>query len=98
MKEPDHKVKRHVVPLSNKQKPYWIENPVHGWLASGIVDRNGKEIFEGDRVSVSEHKHPFTVMFADGKFWLGNSRMKCHLTYFHNSKIEVVGHVAEDES
>ena len=66
------------------------------WLGSGVDDHGGDEIHEGDRVSVSEHKHPFTVMFADGKFWLGNSRMKCHLTYFHNSKIEVVGHIAEE--
>ncbi|MBR4384653.1 MAG: hypothetical protein IKP64_13980, partial [Selenomonadaceae bacterium] len=52
MKEPDHKVKRHIVPFSDKQKPYWIENPVHGWLGSGVTDCNGKEIFEGDRVRI----------------------------------------------
>ncbi len=66
---------------------------VNGELGSGLYDRNSKELFEGDIVSVLEHKHPFTVTFEDGKFWMDNGRMKCYLTYFRESKLEVIGHV-----
>lgn len=100
MKEPDHKVKRHIVPFSDKQKPYWIENPVHGWLGSGLTDCNGVEIFEGDIVKCwIEESNPheteiYVVAFENGSFVLADT------TDFINDiealDIEVIGHIATE--
>ena len=89
MKEPDHKVKRHIVPLSNKQKPYWIENPVHGWLGSGIKDKNGVEIFEGDIINDEGNTSVFSVVtFKDGSFWAFDQILE----HFDHA-VTIVGHV-----
>lgn len=112
MREPDHKVKRHIVPLSNKQKPYWIENPVHGWLGSGVTDCNGKEIFEGDIVRYipepyewNWHEEDEFVAFRNSGFVLIDMSdidrwETCGATPFvmrNLKKYKVVGHIATEE-
>lgn len=93
MKPPVHRWKEHVT-YADGREPHWTFDGKPCWLATGVEDKNGVEIYEGDRVSVRDHEQPYTVMFADGKFWLG----KYYLTYFHNAKLEVVGHIAEETS
>ena len=94
MKTPVHHWKEHVT-YADGREPHWTFDGKPCWLATGVEDKNGVEIYEGDIISVLEHEYPFTVMFADGKFWLSNNCMKCYLTYFRNSKLEVVGHIEE---
>ena len=98
MKEPDHKVKRHFVPFSNKEKPHWVEYPVHGWLGSGVKDCNGVEIFEGDLLADRDGELS-EVVFVDGKFMAS--------PFSHHGWIpladiadalEVDGHIADGES
>ena len=100
MKEPDHKVKRHVVLLSNKKKPYWIENPVHGWLGTGMSDRNGVEIFEGDRVKFGEHDNTGVIEFSNSMFIIQHDD-SYRFTVLGNTAgfvdVEVVGHIAEEQ-
>jgi len=51
---------------------------VTGELGSGIVDKNGREIFEGDRVRVispSEGTFVGTVRFEDGSFSIYSPRI-----------------------
>ena len=61
-----------------------------GWLGSGLVDKNGKEVFEGDRVRIMDC-HTTTVEFVDGTFKAGNMPLE-DITALN---IEVVGHVTE---
>ena len=98
MINPVHRLKKFVKYAGNEKPSYSYLTEADGWLGSGITDRNGKEIFEGDRVSVLGHEYPFTVMFVNSAFWLVNNYMKCYLTYFRESKLEVVGHIAEEQS
>lgn len=96
MREPDHKVKRHFVPLSDKGKPHWVHYPVHGWLGSGVKDKNGAEIFEGDRVILCNQRG--VVRFANAQFYIDreDDPVPFTLNCFCSPFIEVVGHIAEE--
>ena len=72
----------------------WSFCEFYGWLGSGITDKYGREIFEGDRVKVGDDE-TFTVNFSDAAFWLGDNYF--FLYHFEPSELEVVGHVTEDD-
>lgn len=68
---------------------------VNGELGSGVFDKNGKEIFEGDRVQVCEgcpddedDSYVDTVIFVDGVFKLKDSDTL--LKEFGQGDIEIV--------
>lgn len=68
---------------------------VNGELGSGIVDKNGREIFEGDLVkTVGESAFPATlpVSFMWGTFAVGED---IALGEYEGTDIEVVGHVED---
>lgn len=69
-----------------------IEN-VNGELGSGLYDRNGKEIFEGD--IVTNGRHNFPVKFINGALYIfDESKAEGHNINPHFAQgFEVVGHV-----
>ena len=60
---------------------------VNGELGSGVYDRNGHEIFEGDIVKIRDAEERTT--FEDGSFFI-NDRPIWRLK---SSDLEIVGHV-----
>lgn len=64
-------------------------------LGSGIRDKNGVEIFEGDKVKVGNHGVR-VVHFLEGVFTLGDVLYVAQAELENN--LEVVGHIAEDKS
>lgn len=66
---------------------------INAELGSGILDKNGKEIFEGDRVKVDglsyEDAEGDTVMFFCGSFRI----LSRPLGQFQCDELEIVGHV-----
>lgn len=93
MREPDHKVKRHFVPLSDKGKPHWVEYPVHGWLGTGVTDCNGQEIFEGD--IVRNCFNAAVVEFKDGSFYVNGELLSTYAR--EDVELKVIGHVATEK-
>ena len=76
---------------------------VTGELGSGIFDKNGREIFEGDIVTTC-YPDEEVVTFADGHFWVGDTPIDGYKTFWRDDTdtpqdeqfsydIEVVGHV-----
>lgn len=64
-------------------------------FGSGVTDKNGKEIFEGDRVRVNGLSHESAkgdiIRFFNGSFRI----LTQPLDKFQSDEIEVVGHVED---
>lgn len=92
MIEPVHKIKRYVV-YGDGRPPHWTEDSVSGWLSSGILDKNGKEIFEGDKLKVFDDEF-HAVSFEEGRFRVGKYS---DLAVFPKANLEVIGHIVEEK-
>lgn len=62
-------------------------------LGSGVLDKNGKEIFEGDIVDL--HGEKYSVVINGAAFEIENDDHVISLDMI-NGSVEVVGHIAED--
>ncbi|MBR0288185.1 MAG: hypothetical protein IJQ82_04345 [Selenomonadaceae bacterium] len=83
-----HSIREHIVdPIRGKIVKV---STINAELGSGITDKNGKEIFEGDRVSFSD-EYSAVVTFEDGSFFI-NDRPIWRLK---SSELEIVGHVED---
>ena len=70
---------------------------VNGELGSGITDKNGREIFEGDIVTNGRHKFP--VKFINGALYIfDESKAEGHNISPHFAQgFEIIGHVEDSQ-
>lgn len=103
MKAPIHHFKRYVRYANNYKPPYWLHDGRECWLDTGIIDRHGKKIFEGDIVRFGEHDTKGVIVFKNGAFVIaydydGEQKLTAPLSRCCDFiDIEIVGHIEEVE-
>lgn len=97
---PVHKVKRRVV-FADGTPPHWTIDAFSGWLATGVKDKNGLEIIEGDKVIFGELEKEGVIIFKDGAFGIAHKEFEKELFIsLYRAKdflqVEVIGHITEE--
>ena len=95
MFNPVHKIKKFV--KNPDGSSYWYEDTIHGWLVTGLIDCNGREIIEGDKALVADSEYgeiETVVEFRDSQFVVFDDYP---LSAVEALDITVVGHISEDE-
>lgn len=95
MKSPIHRWKQFFT-YADGREPHWTFDGKPCWLGSGVTDKKGVEIFEGDLVNCGRIDGVMTVVFYNGVFCLENHIESYELPDCKSSTLEVIGHVMEE--
>lgn len=94
MTMPFHRFKHTYRAVGTGKHDTWCTTEFYGCLGTGLYDRNGVEIYEGDLIKFGDESEIYTVIFDDAAFWLGSNEY--FLYHFEPSELEVVGHITEE--
>ena len=99
MINPVHHLKKFVRYVGDEKPTSCYISDACGWLGSGVKDRNGVEIFEGDILEIDmTPNHPLPIFYhAAVIFEQGSFKVKGKpLNEFSPTQLEVVAHSMEE--
>ena len=99
MKSPIHRWKQFIT-YADGREPHWTFDGKPCWLASGVTDKNGREIFEGDKVIFGDLRFHGVVTCRNGALGITfkhfcKERFTTLDSLIGFTEFEIVGHITD---
>ena len=89
------KIEQYDDSLSFRFKHFETDEPIY-MQYTGLKDKNGKEIYEGDIVIVGQKETPAEVIFENGCFYTPAGISRYRLGGWNKESLEVIGNIYEN--